>query len=101
MEDILPGSGVIAVTLVGTFEPMSPTYHDLINTPFPWGKCSVRVNNCFETIGRGTRKPTTFGGMLRFTRREAMGLRNLGKTCLDELDEVMDSFGLGEQWNNT
>ena len=94
----LPGSGSLCVWWLGTCEPTPPPVNSVLDSVFPWARCSTRLRNAFERTGD---PPETFGEMVRFGRHKTNLMRNLGDLSLAQLDEIMERHGLGENWYNS
>jgi len=77
-----------------TTPPVSPR--------FPWDSVSIRVRNAFTRAAVGytpfVDRPRTIDDMLRFTRSGIEQMRGIADSGLKEVDRIMDSHGLLEEW---
>ena len=101
-DQLLPGSSSIVVSWFGVHlyvrEPSTPD-SQLMQTPFPWNKCSVRVCNCFRW--NDSPKIEAIGDMIRFGKNAAFELRNFGEVSAIEIRNVLEPYGLADAWERT
>ena len=94
----LPGSGAMCVWCLGVQEQLPEPVATVMDTAFPWARCPTRLRNAF---GELSNPPQTFGEMLRFGRFRVHLIPRLGEISLNQLDELMEQYGIGELWNNS